>query len=64
MRVAEGLRRRGVEASTAYDEQKIGATDEGQLAQAAGLGAVILHMIPTLSKSRRRLTAGERIIAA
>ena len=39
VRVAEGLRRRGVEASTAYDAQNVGITDEIQLARAAAIGA-------------------------
>ena len=41
VRVAEGLRRRGVEAASAYDEQRVGVPDEAQLAHAAMLGAVI-----------------------
>ena len=48
VRVAEGLRRRGVAASTAYDERKIGVTDEDQLAQATALKAVIFTHDPDL----------------
>jgi predicted nuclease of predicted toxin-antitoxin system len=48
VRVAEGLRRRGVEASTAYDEQNVGITDEIQFAQAAAIGAVIFTHDPDL----------------
>jgi hypothetical protein len=55
VRVAEGLRRRGVEASTAYDEQKVGVTDEDQLAQAAGLGAVIFTHDPDLIEIAREI---------
>jgi hypothetical protein len=38
----------GVDASTAYDEQKVGVADEDQLAQAAALGAVIFTHDPDL----------------
>src|SRR5262245_18340811 len=41
VRVAEGLRRRGVEAVAVYDEGKIGLSDEAQLAHANALGAVM-----------------------
>jgi predicted nuclease of predicted toxin-antitoxin system len=41
VRVAEGLRRRGVEAVSVYDEGKVGLSDEAQLVHANTLGAVI-----------------------
>jgi hypothetical protein len=41
VRVAEGLRRRGVEAVSVYDEGKVGLSDEAQLAHANTLRAVI-----------------------
>jgi hypothetical protein len=41
VRVAEGLRRRGVEAFSVYDEGKGGMNDEAQLAQATERAAVL-----------------------
>jgi hypothetical protein len=41
VRVAEGLRRRGVEAVAVYDQGNVGLSDEAQLAHANALGAVI-----------------------
>ena len=41
VRVAVGLRRRGVEAISVYDEDKGGVSDEAQLKHASELGAVI-----------------------
>jgi predicted nuclease of predicted toxin-antitoxin system len=48
VRVAEGLRRRGVEAVSVYDEGKEGLTDTEQLAHAASLGALIFTHDPDL----------------
>ena len=48
VRVAEGLRRRGVQAVSVYDEGKDGISDEAQLAHAATLGAVIFTHDPDL----------------
>jgi predicted nuclease of predicted toxin-antitoxin system len=41
VRVAEGLRRRGVEAVSVYDEGKTGLSAQAQLAHASALRAVI-----------------------
>ena len=41
MRVAEGLRRRGIEAVSVYHEGKTGISDQAQLAHASALEAVI-----------------------
>jgi len=41
VRVAEGLRLRGVDARSAHEESKLGVTDEAQFAHAASLRAVI-----------------------
>ena len=41
VRVAEGLRRRGIEAVSVYHEGKTGVSDQAQLAHAGALGAVI-----------------------
>jgi len=41
LRVAEGLRRRGIEAKSAYEEGNLGLADEAQFAYAASLQAVI-----------------------
>jgi hypothetical protein len=41
VRVAEGLRRRGVEAVSVYDEGQVGLIDEAQLEYASRLGAAI-----------------------
>jgi len=46
VRVAEGLRRRGVDAVSVYDEGKVGLSDEAQLAHANTLGAVFSRMTP------------------
>ncbi len=48
VRVAEGLRRRGVEAVSVYDERKDGIRDEAQLAYAGTHGAVIFTHDPDL----------------
>ena len=48
VRVAEGLRQRGVVASTAYDQHNAGIPDEIQLARAAAIGAVIFTHDPDL----------------
>ena len=48
VRVAEGLRRRGVEAVSVYDAGKDGISDEAQLAHAASLGAAIFTHDPDL----------------
>ncbi|MBI2985644.1 MAG: DUF5615 family PIN-like protein [Deltaproteobacteria bacterium] len=41
LRVAEGLRRRRIEAKSAYEEGNLGLADEAQFAHAASLEAVI-----------------------
>ena len=41
VRVAEGLRRRGIEAVSVYHEGKTGVSDQAQLAHAGAHGAVI-----------------------
>ena len=41
VRVAEGLRRRGVDATSVYEEQRVGITDNAQFAYAASLEAVM-----------------------
>jgi predicted nuclease of predicted toxin-antitoxin system len=48
VRVAEGLRRRGVEAVSIYDEGKQGMGDDAQLAYARTLGSVIFTHDPDL----------------
>ena len=41
VRVAEGLRRRGIEAVSVYDEHQTGISDQAQLVHAGTLGAVL-----------------------
>lgn len=58
VRVAEGLRRRGMEATSAHDEGKLGVTDEEQFTHAASLRAAIFthdhHFVEiALEKSRQ-----------
>lgn len=58
VRVAEGLRRRGVEAKSAYEEGNLGLGDEAQFAHAASLQAVIFthdhHFVEiAIEKSQR-----------
>lgn len=48
VRVAEGLRRLGVQAVSVYEEGKDGTSDEAQLAYAATLRAVIFTHDPDL----------------
>lgn len=48
VRVADGLRRLGVQAVSVYDEGKDGTSDEAQLAYAATLGAVLFTHDPDL----------------
>ena len=50
VRVADGLRRRGVDARSARDEHRLGATDEQQLAHAQRIGAVLFTHDPDLVK--------------
>ncbi|MEX0804881.1 MAG: DUF5615 family PIN-like protein [Candidatus Binatia bacterium] len=58
VRVADGLRRRGVEAVSVYDESNVGLSDEAQLAHANALGAVIFthdaDLIEIATESNRR----------
>lgn len=58
VRVAEGLRQRGVQAHSAAGEGMLGATDEDQFDRATALGAVIFthdhHFIELAELIRRR----------
>ncbi len=58
VRVAEGLRRRGIDARTAAEEGKLGATDAEHLAHAETLGAVLFthdhHLIELAAEHSRR----------
>lgn len=51
VRVADGPRRRGIEARSAHEEGKLGVTDEAQFAHAASLRAAIFthdhHFVET-----------------
>lgn len=58
IRIAEGLRRRSVEAGSAHEQGQLGVTDEAQLAHAASLGAAIFthdhHLVGLAMEKRMR----------
>ena len=59
VRIAAGLRRRGVEAVSVYDEGKCGISDEAQLKHASELGAVIFTHDADLIEIAAEITAEE-----
>ena len=62
VRVAEGLRRRGIEAVSVYHEGKTGVSDQAQLAHAGAHGAVIFTHDSDLIEIAMELTIGEKTI--
>lgn len=58
VRIAEGLRRRGVDARAAHEEGNLGVTDDTHFAHAASMRAVIFthdhHLVETALEKNRR----------
>jgi Domain of unknown function (DUF5615) len=68
IRVVQGLRRRGIEVTSALEEEKIGATDDEHFVHAASLGSVIFthdpDFIEIASQKSQRSERHEGIIFA